>query len=175
VEVSGHIRAPAVLPPGKKPPVPIVPLCPRAVLDVVSKNSQPPPGIEPRSSDSPARSQSLYQLSYRCLWLVANPYRTIDNTCQQRFSINVWCITYDHLTRPYISEGRLTEEICFSVLQNEFPIRLDEFPLMTRPRMHLQHDGAPPHFSQQVTNCLNDMYPFAWPSRSPDLNLHGVI
>jgi hypothetical protein len=27
---------------------------------VEEKNSQPPPGIEPRSSDRPARSQSLY-------------------------------------------------------------------------------------------------------------------
>jgi hypothetical protein len=28
------------------------------------KNSEPPPGLEPRSSDRPARSQSLYRLSY---------------------------------------------------------------------------------------------------------------
>jgi hypothetical protein len=31
---------------------------------VEEKNSQPPPGFEPQSSDSPARSQSLYQLNY---------------------------------------------------------------------------------------------------------------
>jgi hypothetical protein len=39
---------------------------PRADLDTVSKRkiSSPPPGIEPRSSDCLARSQSLYRLSY---------------------------------------------------------------------------------------------------------------
>jgi hypothetical protein len=31
---------------------------------VAEKNSQPPPGIEPRSADRPARSQSLYRLTY---------------------------------------------------------------------------------------------------------------
>jgi hypothetical protein len=30
------------------------------------KNSQPPPGIEPPNRDRPARSQSLYGLSYPC-------------------------------------------------------------------------------------------------------------
>jgi hypothetical protein len=36
---------------------------PRAGLDMVSKNSQPPPGIELRSPDRPARRQSLYLYS----------------------------------------------------------------------------------------------------------------
>jgi hypothetical protein len=31
---------------------------------VEEKNSQPPPGIEPRSSARPAHRQSLYRLSY---------------------------------------------------------------------------------------------------------------
>jgi hypothetical protein len=31
---------------------------------VEKKNFQPPPGIEPRSSDRPARSRSLYQVNY---------------------------------------------------------------------------------------------------------------
>jgi hypothetical protein len=39
---------------------------PRAGLDMVSKKKIPtlPPGIEPQPSDRPARSQSLYRVSY---------------------------------------------------------------------------------------------------------------
>lgn len=45
--------------------------------------------------------------------------------------------------------------------------------------MFFQHDGAPPHFSNQIRNHLNDTYPDRWvgrgdphlcPARSPDLN-----
>jgi hypothetical protein len=40
----------------------------RSGRGVEEKNSQYPPGFEPRSSDRPARSQSLYRL--RCTWSV---------------------------------------------------------------------------------------------------------
>jgi hypothetical protein len=36
----------------------------RYSVGVEEKNSQPPPGIEPRSSDRAGRSQSLYRLRY---------------------------------------------------------------------------------------------------------------
>jgi hypothetical protein len=36
----------------------------RSGHDFEEKNSQPPPGIEPRSSDYPAHTQSLYRLNY---------------------------------------------------------------------------------------------------------------
>jgi hypothetical protein len=39
----------------------------RSGRGVEVKNSQPPPGIEPQSFDRPARSQSLYRLSYHAL------------------------------------------------------------------------------------------------------------
>jgi hypothetical protein len=68
MEVSGQLHAPAASPPGK---VPLVPLDrrlgghhSRSGHGVEERNSQPPPGIETRSSDRPARSQSLYRLSY---------------------------------------------------------------------------------------------------------------
>jgi hypothetical protein len=63
MDVSGQLHAMAILPQGK---------CPWYPLDmrlggpqswfghgVEEKNSQPPPGIEPRLSDRPARRQSL--------------------------------------------------------------------------------------------------------------------
>jgi hypothetical protein len=56
-------------PQGKSPPYPLDRrlggLQSRSGHGVEEKNSQPPPGIEPRSSDRPARNQSLYRLRYR--------------------------------------------------------------------------------------------------------------
>jgi hypothetical protein len=53
----------------------------RADLDTVEqKNSQPPPGIEPRSSDRPARSQSPYRLSYPGSSLLLEYYSIIADT-----------------------------------------------------------------------------------------------
>jgi hypothetical protein len=67
--VSGQHHAPAaLLPPGKGPPVPIVQEAGWAPEPVwtqrLEENPLPPPGIEPRSPGRPARSQTLYCLSY---------------------------------------------------------------------------------------------------------------
>jgi hypothetical protein len=57
------------LPPGKEPPVPIVQEAgwasePVWTQRLEGKNPLPLPGIEPRSPSGPARSQTLYCLSY---------------------------------------------------------------------------------------------------------------
>jgi hypothetical protein len=44
MEVSGQLHAPAALPPGKEP---LVPIGQEAGRGGEEKNSQPPPGIEP--------------------------------------------------------------------------------------------------------------------------------
>jgi hypothetical protein len=69
MEVSGQFNAPAVLSPGKEPPVPTGQeagwahnLSGRGGEE---KNSQPPPGIEPKNPDRPARSPELHRLSYQ--------------------------------------------------------------------------------------------------------------
>jgi hypothetical protein len=65
MEVSGQLHAPAALPPGKKPPVPIEKVGPRAGLDYLEKRKfLILPGHERRALGRPARSQSLYRLSY---------------------------------------------------------------------------------------------------------------
>jgi hypothetical protein len=67
MEVSGQIHDPAALPPGKEHRYPIDRRLggpqSRSGRGDEEKNSQPLPGLKPRS-DSPARSQSLYRLSY---------------------------------------------------------------------------------------------------------------
>ena len=78
---------------------------PRAGLDGCGK-SRPPTGI--RSPDRPARSESLYRLSYPGPILVISPY-DISLLCFQlktsqymylngRLTLNGWCRLYSHKT-----------------------------------------------------------------------------
>jgi hypothetical protein len=66
--VSGQLHAPAALPPGKEPPVPIGIggwVDPTTGLDDVEKRIfLILPGLELRPLRRPARSQSLYRLRY---------------------------------------------------------------------------------------------------------------
>jgi hypothetical protein len=68
LEVSGQLQAPAALPPGKEPPVPIgyeVGWTRSAGLDVMEKRKfLILLGLELRPFGRPARSQSLYGLRY---------------------------------------------------------------------------------------------------------------
>jgi hypothetical protein len=66
MEVNGQLHAAAALPTGKSPRYPLDRRLrgPQSRSGHEEENSQPPPGIESRSSDRPGRSQSLYKLSY---------------------------------------------------------------------------------------------------------------
>jgi len=65
MEVSGQLHAPDALLPWKKPPVPLDRRMGgpqnRYGRGVKEKNSQPPPGIEPQSSDPPARIPAVLE------------------------------------------------------------------------------------------------------------------
>jgi len=67
MEVSGQLHDPTALPQGKSPRYlldwRLGGLQSRSGCDGEEKNSQLPPGFEPRSSDRPARSQSLFRLA----------------------------------------------------------------------------------------------------------------
>ena len=61
----------------------------------------------------------------------------------------------------------------------ELPQLLDEVPLVFRVNTWFQHDGAPPHFSREAREIIDQQYPHRWigrggprpwPARSPDLN-----
>jgi hypothetical protein len=54
---------------------------------------------------------------------------------------------------------------------------LEDVPLNVRLHMWLQHDGAPPRYSCEVSQWVSENYPgrgcaapISWPTRSPDLN-----
>jgi hypothetical protein len=50
-------------------------------------------------------------------------------------------------------------------LQNELPLLLENVLLVKPLHVYLKHDGAPPHFSLQVTDFLHDTYPGHWIDR----------
>jgi hypothetical protein len=79
MEVSGHLHAAAALPPGKEPSVPIgyeVEWAPQPFRHgVEEKNSQPPSGFEPRSSDRPTDIKRNTLIKQRIN--VVNAYRTL--------------------------------------------------------------------------------------------------
>ena len=123
--------------------------------------------------------------THHSVWADENPHATVQSNFQLRFSVNVWCaVLDDQLIGPFISEGRLTGQAYLRFLQEELPILLEAVPLDKRGRMYFQHDGAPLHFSREVTNFLNYRFPgrwigrdgpHNWPARSLDLSPLGYF
>lgn len=113
-------------------------------------------------------------------WSQTNPHQTKIIKSSGRRSINVWCgITNNIILGPLLYEGSLTGERYLQFLNNEIEEYLEEIPLVHVNRLIWQHDGAPPHNVQNVTNYLNRKYPrwigrygnIKWPPNSPDLTL----
>jgi hypothetical protein len=63
-----------------------------------------------------------------------------------------------------IIEGRLTAASDRYFLDSELQLYLGTIPLQTSQRMLIQHDGAPPHFSREVTEYMNANYQGSWTS-----------
>lgn len=112
------------------------------------------------------------------VWSQNQPHAVEQFDNQVRFSINVWCgVTKNRIYGPYFYDGILTGDRYLELLQNVIPEMLDNEPLSTRNRLIFQHDGAPPHRTQQVKNYLNTEFDtwignggtIEWPARSPDL------
>jgi hypothetical protein len=132
--VSGQHHAPGrALPPGKGPPVPIVQEASgpqsRSGHRDYRKNSLPLPGIEPRSPGRPARSQTLYWLSYpgsnryiTTLSILGKSYITtlsiLNNSYIATFLIpsNRYITTLSILSNSYIAT--------LSVLRNSYITRI---------------------------------------------------
>lgn len=99
---------------------------------------------------------------------------------QHRFSVNVWAgIVGQHLIGPYFFEGILTGAVYLRFLQTELETLLENVPLNIIRRLWYMHDGAPPHYSNDVRRYLDNVFrnkwigrggPVGWPPRSPDLN-----
>lgn len=113
------------------------------------------------------------------IWNDENPHAVVQTKHQERFIINVWMgLVGNYLVGPYIIDGTLNGQKYLEFLQEHLNPLLEEVPLDTRNNMWLMHDGAPPHFSRNVRNYLNNTFrdkwigrsgPVSWPARSPDL------
>lgn len=114
------------------------------------------------------------------VWALDNPHEVFVRGYQHKFSVNVWAgILGDRVIGPYVLPNRLSSPIYLVFLRDILPGLLEDVPLEAREDYWLQHDGAPPHFGNQVRNHLNEAFgerwigrggPVSWPARSPDLN-----
>ena len=114
------------------------------------------------------------------LWAQDNPHAIRRHFYQHQFSVNVWAgIVDDQLIGPFILPNRLNGDGYLQFLQEDLPGLLENVVLAVRRDMWYLHDGAPPHFRNDVREYLTATYhhrwvgrggPVAWPPRSPDLN-----
>ena len=86
----------------------------------------------------------------------------------------------DQVIGPHFIEGNLNGNIYLNFLEEYLPLLLEDVPIETRQNMWYQHDGAPPHWSTNVREYLNQTFgnhwigrfgPENWPPRSPDLTV----
>lgn len=113
-------------------------------------------------------------------WAIENPRIVREHRFQHQFGVNLWAgILNGKIIGPFELAPRLNGARYLHFLRNDLGNLLADIPQDIRNRMWLQHDGAPAHFSRQVTEYLNVTYPnrwigrggtISWPPRSPDLN-----
>ena len=102
----------------------------------------------------------LFNVHNEHWWAKENPHKTSESNFQQRFSVNVWCgMVGGHLIGPHIFQGALTGQMYADFLVNELPLLLEDVPLNTRRQLIFQHNGAPPHYSRQARQCLDEIFP----------------
>lgn len=117
-------------------------------------------------------------------WSDVNPH--VYRECNTQFpqKLNVWAgILGNHIIGPLFIQGNLTGPLYLDMLENTVEHLIlecieenpDEFGNMP---IAFQQDGAPPHYSRDVRNYLDEHYPgrwigrrgaIEWPARSPDL------
>jgi len=118
----------------------------------------------------------------------------IESHTQYQF-VSVWAgIVRDRIIGPYFLEDTLTGQRYLQFLRNKLiPDLCIMFSNANNPNIPdesiwFQQDGAPPHFSREVRQYLNKVFPgrwigrrghLEWPARSPDLTpidfFYGVI
>lgn len=113
-------------------------------------------------------------------WAEDNPHAVVERHHQDKFSINVWAGVIDnYLIGPFVLPNRLNGAAYRLFLENNLHELLDNIPIQIRHNMWFMHDGAPPHYSLEARQHLNERFegrvigrgcPVNWPPRSPDLN-----
>jgi hypothetical protein len=80
-----------------------------------------------------------------------------------------------YLTGPYALANLLGGYSALISLKEHFPPFLEDVPLNVREGMSFQHDGAPPHFSNQVYNSLKNHFPDTWTGRVAPIIWHVLL
>lgn len=132
------------------------------------------------TDESCFKSNGLVNRHNMHYWAVENPHWMREQDYQNRWSLNVWGgIINNRIVGPFFFDGHLNGETYASFLRNHLNELLDEVvPLNQRDNIWFQQDGAPPHFSVQAREELQQQFgnswisrggPVHWPARSPDL------
>ena len=113
-------------------------------------------------------------------WSCGNPHEARVTSFQRTFLVNVWCgLLGDKLIKMFASGSNLTSNMCEFLLRIELPSLWEDILLMVGGQMYFEHDGAPPHYTWHMRECLEKSFPnlwlgrgrpLAWPPRLPDLN-----
>lgn len=132
------------------------------------------------SDESCFKRVGVFNMHNLHCWAVENPKIVREDRFQHQFGVNLWVgILGGRVIGPFELPPRLNGAAYLQFLRTDFNTLLEDIPQEVRERMWLQHDGAPAHYSRQVTNYLNESYTnrwigrggtIAWPPRSPDLN-----
>ncbi|XP_066141312.1 uncharacterized protein [Euwallacea fornicatus] len=100
---------------------------------------------------------------------------------QHTFKVNVWTgIIGNIILGPVVMPNRLNGQSYLHFLHETLPDLLENIPLLIRDGMWFMQDGAPPHYTLNVRQYLNNTFPrrwigrgndapVQWPPRSPDL------
>lgn len=81
---------------------------------------------------------------------------------QHQFSINVWAGIVENNIIIYLFPHRLNGIVYLNFLREILPGLLENVPLAVLQNMWYQHDGAPAHFTLDVRNYLNQVFPNRW-------------
>ena len=109
-------------------------------------------------------------------WAKSDPKVTMKKS-QSRPRLTVWCgMTSEQVTGPFVMRDTMNGERYLNMLQEKV------WPIVSSwdnsDRLIFMQDGAPPHFSRDVQEWLNNNFTgrwigrrgaIDWPARSPDL------
>jgi len=108
------------------------------------------------------------------IWGTQNPHAFIEHE-RDSMKVNVWCgVMTDRVVGPFFfNENTITGVVYLDMLEQFAIPQLEDVP-----NIIFQQDGAPPHWSLDVRQCLDDHFPqrwigrggpIQWPPRSPDI------
>lgn len=117
-------------------------------------------------------------------WSDTNPHWVREAHTQRPQKLNVWAgIFGDHIVGPLFIDGNLNGATYLELLENNIDPMITEIlendNNLLENEITFQQDGAPPHYTVQVRQFLNERFPgrwigrrgaIEWPARSPDLN-----